>query len=339
MGDMRKTGRGFTMSTLFRGKKKNKEKFKILKKNPYKSWKRVRTVGRGGYANVDLYRKGKNEVAIKMFDKMTEDSKEEFELEIKGYAAAGDHENLAHFITAFKDEFSYNIVLEYYPEGPLTKIYEEYNAYTEADIRDVIIQCSKGLEFMLGNKVIHRDVKSENILVKSWNPIHVVLTDLNFSIKVKKDSTKTVLGTVLGTDGYKAPEIEDKFWRNDRKKYNYKVDVFALGIVGYELVSNEKRPSYKLPVDVKNEINLKFKGKKKQRDQAYQKAKVKHFEKMVEEGVPLFPADQWKKLSQSGIDVLSTMILPIYDKRPSYDQIINSDWGTTEFPKRMKSIL
>lgn len=77
-------------------------------------------------------------------------------------------------------------------------------------------------------KIIHRDIKSANLFL-SENQHEVKLGDLGVAKIAKNDLARTQIGTPY----YLAPEI----WNN--KVYNYKCDIFSLGVVMYELIARQ----------------------------------------------------------------------------------------------------
>jgi serine/threonine protein kinase len=89
------------------------------------------------------------------------------------------------------------------------------------------IQICQGLQALHASKVIHRDIKSANIYLIDAK--HVAIGDFGIS-KVLKCST-AMATTQIGTPYYMAPEI----WSNQR--YNEKCDVWALGVVLYEMAA------------------------------------------------------------------------------------------------------
>ena len=89
------------------------------------------------------------------------------------------------------------------------------------------IQICQGLQALHASKVIHRDIKSANIYLVDAK--HVSIGDFGIS-KVLKCST-AMASTQIGTPYYMAPEI----WSNQR--YNEKCDVWALGVVLYEMAA------------------------------------------------------------------------------------------------------
>lgn len=318
------------------------KKIKIKKEFPYPKYKKGKLLGKGGFAVVHLHQKvGKKKfIAVKTFSRQKSDSEEEFNYEIKGYSNAGVHKNVVKFLSAYTDEFDFGICLEYCAEGPLSDIFDKFNKFTEREVRDVVMQCCAGLQHLLKKKVVHRDIKPDNILVRKWFPIEVCLADLNFSKKIPSAKATTVLRTELGTKGYMAPEIADKALRNENGRYNFTVDVFALGIVAYELISNKQKPHYELSKEVLKALRKEHKEKKKFA-KAHLAARHAMFEDIVTNGVTLKPREMWERVSDDAVDVVSAMVMPVPGKRPNYEDILKCPWATIEFhkPKPILGIL
>ena len=115
------------------------------------------------------------------------------------------------------------LYLPYYSEGDLQKILR-LGDHNRQDMRDVMWQLLKALEYLHARQIVHRDVKPTNVLIQVRNPIHVRLADFSIS----KDGE--VMHTAVGTRDYQAPEI----WR--RQQYDNKVDIWSLGIMVLEMI-------------------------------------------------------------------------------------------------------
>lgn len=92
-------------------------------------------------------------------------------------------------------------------------------------VRAIMQQIALGIHYMHQNKVLHRDIKTQNIFLLGNG--RLVLGDLGIS-KVL-DGTMAFASTQIGTPYYMSPEL----FKN--KPYNYKSDVWAAGCVLYEL--------------------------------------------------------------------------------------------------------
>ncbi|NXR29497.1 PAK3 kinase, partial [Cinclus mexicanus] len=87
----------------------------------------------------------------------------------------------------------------------------------------------QGLDFLHSNLVIHRDVKSHNILLRSDGSVK--LADFGLSAQLTPEQNQR--WSVIGTPWWMAPEIVKD------QPYGYKVDIWSFGIVGIEMVERE----------------------------------------------------------------------------------------------------
>lgn len=106
---------------------------------------------------------------------------------------------------------------------------------TEREAGMYFVQILAALHHIHRRRMIHRDVKSANLFLTSHG--FIKLGDFGFSQKYESTvSSETVAGTFLGTPYYLSPEM----WRGMR--YGKKADVWAAGIVLYEMLMDGQRP-------------------------------------------------------------------------------------------------
>ena len=135
------------------------------------------------------------------------------------------HQNIIEYKESFYEEETgtLNLVLEYANEGDLnTKINIQKSKkihFKEKTIWSIFIQIVKGLKVLHDNNLMHRDLKSANILIMK-NGI-CKLGDLNIS----KIYDSNFHNSKMGTPCYAAPEI----WNN--RPYTFKSDIWSLGII------------------------------------------------------------------------------------------------------------
>eukprot|EP00250_Pteridium_aquilinum_P001817 c12029_g1_i2 orf=196-1683(-) len=111
---------------------------------------------------------------------------------------------------------------------------------------DIMLQISRGMEYLHAMKVIHRDLKPSNVLVKPCENklgyLRVKVSDFGVA---KFKAKKTLYTTVRqGTAYYRAPEVLQYSVEVDNvivKKYTLKADVFSFGILCYEVLA-ERAP-------------------------------------------------------------------------------------------------
>ncbi|OQR69916.1 leucine-rich repeat serine/threonine-protein kinase 1-like, partial [Tropilaelaps mercedesae] len=148
------------------------------------------------------------------------------------------------------------LVLALAPRGALDAILREYRrcgVRVEAfALRATALQVARALEYLHQQRIIYRDLKSENVLVWSFptpsqleGTVRVKLADYGISRAALPTGTKGF----GGTEGFMAPEIVR---HNGEEEYTEKVDCFSFGMFLYELVT--LRPPFEGSDCVKDHI-------------------------------------------------------------------------------------
>lgn len=100
------------------------------------------------------------------------------------------------------------IVLEYCRKGEFFDYLLHSGSFAEEQSRFYFRQLIEGLKFLHTNNVCHRDLKPENILLD--DNFNLKIADFGFSTKIDGRDGFGYLKSSLGTEGYMAPEINEK---------------------------------------------------------------------------------------------------------------------------------
>lgn len=142
------------------------------------------------------------------------------------------HPNIIKFREVYKTKRGkLCIVMDYADGGDLAlSIKEKKNNkgyFEEKEILDWFTQLCLALKHVHDRKIIHRDIKSQNVFLMKDKSIKMG----DFGIARVLASTKEKAKTVIGTPYYLSPEIIEN------KPYCFKSDIWSLGILLYEMCS------------------------------------------------------------------------------------------------------
>ncbi|KAI9339663.1 kinase-like domain-containing protein [Obelidium mucronatum] len=200
--------------------------------DPTVLYQRVKQLGEGASGKVYLARpvasiNSPPLVAIKQMNLKKQPRKELLVNEIK-FMKELRHPNIVSYLDSFLVRDDLWLVLEYMEGGKLTDIIDN-SPMTESHISAICLETLKGLQHLHQRQIIHRDIKSDNILLSAEG--QVKLTDFGFSAKLSSDRHRRA--TMVGTPYWMAPEVVKQ------KDYGAKVDVWSLGIMAIECVEGE----------------------------------------------------------------------------------------------------
>mmetsp|Transcript_3304 Transcript_3304/g.12722 ORF Transcript_3304/g.12722 Transcript_3304/m.12722 type:complete len:502 (+) Transcript_3304:339-1844(+) len=223
-------------------------------------------------------------VALKYCDlKELDDLKTEIAMQ-----SLSTHPNVVNFLEAFRTPTHVVITIEYMDGGMLTNLCDpKKRICTEADIAYVLKCALQALAFMHRQHRIHRDIKSDNILVDYAG--RVKLADFGFAKKVSGKS----LDTQCGTPGYVAPEILKG------AKYGTEVDMWSCGVIVYILLGGYP------PFHDDNHAVL------------YRKIKAADYS---------FEPQYWEQVSDDAKDLIRKMLVVNPESRLSADQALRHPW-------------
>ncbi|KAI9107103.1 hypothetical protein K1719_022631 [Acacia pycnantha] len=208
-------------------------------------------IGEGGYGIV--YRgvlQDNTNVAVKNLLNNKGQAEREFKVEVQAIGRVR-HKNLVRLLGYCVEGAHRMLVYEYVDNGNLEQwLHGDTNPSSPLtwDIRmNIILGTAKGLTYLhegLEPKVVHRDIKSSNILLdKRWNP---KVSDFGLA-KLLGSERSYVTTRVMGTFGYVAPEYASTGMLNERS------DVYSFGVLLMEIISGRNPVDYSRPP---GEVNL-----------------------------------------------------------------------------------
>jgi tRNA A-37 threonylcarbamoyl transferase component Bud32 len=172
------------------------------------------------------------QVAIKVLHREISDQPdqlERFRREARA-AASLSHPNLVAVIDAGEDEGHPYIVFEYVPGETLKKRIDADGRLGLDEAAAYAIEIGRGLACAHGARLIHRDVKPQNVLIDAEG--RAKITDFGIARSLEVHGL-TATGRVLGTTDYVSPE------QAMGKPVDARTDVYSLGIVLYEMLTGD----------------------------------------------------------------------------------------------------
>ncbi|KAJ5521049.1 hypothetical protein N7463_001502 [Penicillium fimorum] len=160
------------------------------------------------------------------------------------------HPNIVQYIDHHEHDRWIYIIMEYVPGGELSTYLQTQGKIAEEMVRTIARQVLRALHYLHKRRITHRDIKPDNILIASLDPLRIKLSDFGLSKVVEQE---TFLKTFCGTLLYCAPEVYpdyDQYRRGELRKrrrvgdpppktspYSQSVDMWSLGAVLFHILS------------------------------------------------------------------------------------------------------
>ncbi|XP_045165597.1 serine/threonine-protein kinase Nek1-like [Mercenaria mercenaria] len=250
-----------------------------------------RTLGEGAFGKVYLVKgqEDNKQYAMKIIDLRTS-PEEEKELAVKeaNLLKELNHNNVLRYTDSFESDGALCIVTEFCSNGDLSEFLEKRKGkkLEEDRLTEWFRQITCALQYLHRKTIIHRDVKTPNVfLSENWE---VKLGDMGLAKVLERPNAKAV--TFCGSPYYMSPEIFSC------KPYDSKSDIWALGVIVYEMATLER------PFDAMLMHQLVF--------------------KIVHGGLPNMPTGYKPELTE----LLKQIMQKDPESRPSADVILQHDY-------------
>jgi serine/threonine-protein kinase len=255
-------------------------------------------LGSGGMSTVYLARDTTLDrpVAVKVLHREMseqEDQLQRFRQEARAVAKLS-HPNVVAVIDAGEDGGHPYIVFEYVEGETLKQKINRVGALDAQEALAYAIEIGRGLTVAHGRKMVHRDIKPQNVLIDSEG--RAKLTDFGISRQLEQDGM-TATGRVLGTTDYVAPEQAMGHPVDQRS------DIYSLGIVLYEMLAGQVPFSADSQVGVAmKHVNEELPDVQQRRPELSAAAAM-----VVERATAKDPAERYQQVGEM-IDDLSTAL-------------------------------
>lgn len=190
-------------------------------------------IGEGAYATVQLMRAQDGAaVAVKKMNAQVD--LEAIEREVATLLQVGPHEHIVGYRGIFwhneegQQAIRLSVAFDCVPRGDLLHKVLKYGVMSENTARPIFLGLMRGLAHIHSHNIVHRDIKAENILLKSDEC--AVVADFGLATWVNDE---VQMARRCGSPGYVAPEV------CLGTPYSFKVDVFGTGVVLFFVLSKE----------------------------------------------------------------------------------------------------
>lgn len=220
-----------------------------------------------------------------------------------------DHPNIIKLVETYQDQYYLHIVTDLCTGKDVFTHCINKVKLTEKDICVIIFKIVSAVQYLHEHKIVHRDIKAENIMLES-NEIDAEIKIIDFGLSKKYNSTQK-MHAKTGTPYYVSPEVING-------EYDEKCDIWSIGIVAYLLLSGV------LPFALEHHSKKNTKEDEKEL-----------FDKILN-SKPNFTSRIWKSYTRKAIDFVNSCLEKDPKKRLSAKELIEHPWFKLVIIERQK---
>ncbi|XP_044538037.1 serine/threonine-protein kinase 33 [Gracilinanus agilis] len=224
------------------------------------------------------------------------------------------HEHIIHLERVFETAKRMYLVMELCEAGELKEMLSKKGHFSENETRQIIQDLASAIAYLHKKDIVHRDLKLENILVKSSytnekneTNYNIKVTDFGLAVQ-KEGGCESMLQATCGTPIYMAPEVIKA------QDYSQQCDIWSIGVIMYMLICGE-------PPFIAN-------------------SEEKLFE-LIRKGQLCFEKKAWERVSDSAKFALGQLLKVDPAHRITAKELLDNQWitGNTMTPVRPTNVL
>jgi len=204
-----------------------------------------------------------------------------------------DHPNIIKLYEIYQDEETFYFVLEYCSGGELLQYFISKNAHLgEIETMKLMRDIFKAVGYLHNHQICHRDLKLENFLFEHLGE-DAQIKLIDFGLAKQKMDLTAGFKSIVGSPNFIAPEILN------RKEYDFKCDVWSLGVIVFLLLSGDS------PFQGENNLDTFNRIKK---------------------GKFVFESSDWKNISPEAKDLIKKLLIVDPNKRLTAFEALKHPW-------------
>ncbi|KAI9504789.1 Calcium/calmodulin-dependent protein kinase type I [Coemansia spiralis] len=206
------------------------------------------------------------------------------------------HPNILNLVDYFETQNNVYLVTELCTGGELFDHIRCRSGFTEQDAASIIRQIVQAVNFLHSHGIVHRDLKTENCLVKAKDSTSVAIADFGMARILSPDTQNNtrLLTSLCGTPGYMAPEMIL------RLGHGKPVDMWAIGVITYFVLTSANPFHRSTPrAEMQAIIDCEY---------------------------SFTPTEHWSKITPMARHFISSLLVYSPEKRMTAKQALNHPW-------------